>query len=290
MRISINLATKPFVELRPLFARLRLVMAALAMTAIALGVALHLLTARAHTAEAEMDALKSKTLAAQIELQTNERRMREPQNQAILTRATFLNDLFARKSFSWTSVMMDLERVLPAGVQVTSIDPSISAEGDVNIRLRVTGDRDLSVDLVRNLEHSQRFLLPHLINESAQTKEQGGSMQFAQNGPPGGVQFDIMSGYNPLPESPKEREEQAKKDKEAAQQNEPAKPVAKIVARPAPQAATMKPVAIVSKPATAPTPPVAKNPAVSIKPTTHSTPPATTPTKPIAPSANGGSR
>jgi hypothetical protein len=99
-----------------------------------------------------------------------------------------------------------------------------------------------------------------------------------------------MSGYNPLPESPKEREEQAKKDKEAAQQNEPAKPVAKIVARPAPQAATKKPVAIASKQATAPTPPVAKNPAVSIKPTPHPTPPATTPTKPIAPSANGGSR
>ena len=32
MRISVNLATQPFVELRPLFARLRLVMAALAVT------------------------------------------------------------------------------------------------------------------------------------------------------------------------------------------------------------------------------------------------------------------
>ncbi len=37
--------------------------------------------------------------------------------------------LFAEKSFSWTSVMMDLERVLPAGVQVTSIEPAIYGGG-----------------------------------------------------------------------------------------------------------------------------------------------------------------
>ncbi len=37
MRISVNLATRPFVELRPLFARLRLAMAVLALLAVGLG-------------------------------------------------------------------------------------------------------------------------------------------------------------------------------------------------------------------------------------------------------------
>ena len=168
MRIAINLATRPFVELRPLFARLRLAMAALALTAIALGIGLHMLNTTARAAQAQMDSLKAQTLAVQIERQTNEARMRQPQNRAVLDRSIFLNDLFARKSFSWTAVMMDLERVLPAGVQVTSIEPAITAEGNVNIRLRVSGQRDLAVDLVRNLEHSQRFLAPHLNNETAQ--------------------------------------------------------------------------------------------------------------------------
>jgi type IV pilus assembly protein PilN len=238
MHISINLATKPFVELRPLYARLRLVMAALFLTAIALGVGFHFLSANARTNQAQMDALKAQTLDAQLERQANERRMREPQNQAILTRATFLNGLFAHKSFSWTAVMMDLERVLPAGVQVTSIEPSITPAGGVNIRLRVTGDRDLSVDLVRNLEHSQRFLLPHLNNETAQTKEAGREMQAAQTIAPGAVQFDIMSGYNPLPESPRLREERAKKDKESA--SETPQPATNPVAKPAPKAASPK--------------------------------------------------
>jgi type IV pilus assembly protein PilN len=215
MRIAVNLATRPFVELRPLFARLRLAMAALALTAVAFGVVLHILNSHARADQAQMDALKAQTLAVQTERQTNETRMKEPQNQAILNRATFLNGLFARKSFSWTAVMMDLERVLPAGVQVTSIEPTITAEGDVNIRLHVTGQRELAVDLVRNLEHSQRFLAPRLNNETAQTQERGLTTA-VEIGVPGGVEFDILSGYNPLPESAKEREQENLVQKSAA--------------------------------------------------------------------------
>ena len=150
-----------------------------------------------------MDALRDRTTAFQQERQRNEARMRQPQNRAVLERSQFLNDLFARKSFSWTSVMMDLERVLPAGVQVTSIEPVISKEGDVSIRLKVSGDRDRAVQLVRNLEQSQRFLAPRLAGESAQSQEAGrpaGSATIAAN--PNaipGVEFDILSGYNPLP-------------------------------------------------------------------------------------------
>jgi len=209
MRIAINLATRPFVELRPLFARLRLAMAALAITAISLGIGLHFLNKNARTAQAQMGSLKAQTLAVQIERQTNEARMREPQNRAVLDRSRFLNDLFARKSFSWTAVMMDLERVLPAGVQVTSIEPAITAEGDVNIRLRVSGQRDLAVDLVRNLERSQRFLAPRLANETAQSQERG-LQPVADTGASGGVEFDILSGYNPLPMSIKDREQEQK--------------------------------------------------------------------------------
>jgi type IV pilus assembly protein PilN len=203
MRISINLATRPFVELRPLFARLRLSMAVLAVTAIGLGVGLHFLDQRAQAAEAQMDALKAQTLAFDTERQTDERRMREPQNRAVLDRSMFLNALFEEKSFSWTAVMMDLERVLPAGVQVTSIEPAVNPMGGVSIRLRVSGQRERAVDLVRNLEQSQRFLSPRLANETAQTQE-GSAMPVAFGAVPGGVEFEILSGYNPLPEVAKD--------------------------------------------------------------------------------------
>jgi type IV pilus assembly protein PilN len=199
MRLSVNLATRPFVELRPLFARLRLAMVLLAALAVGLGFALHALNGKAAVARAQMDALKAKTTAFQQERQTNETRMRQPRNMAVLERSRFLNAMFQAKSFSWTAVMMDLERVLPVGVQVTSIEPQITKEGEVNIRLRVNGDRDRAVQLVRNLETSQRFVAPRLSGESAQTAE-ANRAAMAPGMMPGGVVFDILSGYNPLPE------------------------------------------------------------------------------------------
>jgi type IV pilus assembly protein PilN len=201
MRISVNLATRPFVELRPLFARLRLAMGVLAVLAIGLGFALHSLSAKAKVAQAKMDGLKAKTRQFQQERLTNESRMHQPQNVAVLERSQFLNAVFAWKSFSWTAVMMDLEKVLPTGVQVTSIEPAISKEGDVTIRLRVSGDRDRTVQLVRNLETSQRFLSPRLASEQAQTQEANRSVNAAVVAP-GAVQFEILSGYNPLPLKP----------------------------------------------------------------------------------------
>jgi type IV pilus assembly protein PilN len=213
MRISVNLASRPFVELRPLFALLRLAMAALAVLAIGLGIGLHFLSKQARAAEDQMDGLEARTQAFQMERQSNESRMRKPENKAVLDRSMFLNDLFKRKSFSWTSVMMDLERVLPAGVQVTSIDPETTPDGDVNIRLRVnTLERDRAVALVRNLERSQRFLAPRLSNETAQKQEPGSLTLQAQMGITG-VEFDILSGYNPLPENPFKTDKTAKTDR-----------------------------------------------------------------------------
>lgn len=199
MRLSVNLATRPFVELRPVFLRLRIAMAALALLAIGLGIAIHSLAQSTSASQQRMSALRSQTVAFQTERQGDERRMQQPANRAVLDRSRFLNALFEHKSFSWTAVMMDLERVLPPGVQVTSIEPMVSAEGDVTIRLRVSGNRDRAIELVRNLERSQRFLEPRLANESAQTQEGARAGSATQPAVPGGVEFEIISGYNPLP-------------------------------------------------------------------------------------------
>jgi type IV pilus assembly protein PilN len=185
-------------------------MGVLALLAMGLVFALHSLNAKLAVARARMDALKAETYRYQHERQVNESRMHQPQNMAVLERSQFLNAVFAWKSFSWTAVMMDLEKVLPAGVQVTSIEPAITKEGDVNIRLRVSGDRERAVQLVRNLETSQRFLSPRLSAEQAQTQEANRSV----NAPvtmPGAVQFEILSGYNPLPAKPA-KEISAKED------------------------------------------------------------------------------
>jgi type IV pilus assembly protein PilN len=202
MRISLNLATRPFVELRPFFLRLRILMGVLAVAAIGVIVWTHTLQVELDRAQVQMDQLVHRTTTFQQEKLHNEQRMHQPANAAVLDRSHFLNAVFLRKSFSWTAVMMDLETVLPIGVEVTSIEPQVTADGDVVIRLRVSGDRDKAVQLVHNLERSKRFLSPHPSSESSQTKEgNGNNAAFAAAaGQAPGVEFEIVANYNPLPE------------------------------------------------------------------------------------------
>ena len=203
MRITVNLATRPFVELRPFFLRLRIFMAVLAVVGVGALIAAHVLQKKLDVAKAQIDQVHERVVTARDEKQGNEQRMRQPANAAVLSRAHFLNTLFLRKSFSWTAVMMDLETVLPIGVQITSIEPQISSNGNVLIRLRVSGERGRAVQLVRNLERSKRFLAPRLTGEAAQAKEPGtqGNVNAVNDNSltPPGVEFEILADYNPLP-------------------------------------------------------------------------------------------
>ncbi len=198
MKLTVNLASKPFVELKPLLLRLRIAMAALVLLAIVLGVVLKVESTRATEDSAAMKTLETKTQALLAEKAANERSMQQPVNASLLAESQFLNGLYSEKAFSWTEVLMDLEKVLPGGVQVTSIDPQIDKTGEVTLRLRVSGDRDKAVELVKNLEDSKHFRDARLADESTQSQDQAmGARMVATNA--NGVEFNIYAGYNPLP-------------------------------------------------------------------------------------------
>lgn len=213
MRITINLATRPFVQLDRVLRQLRIAIACLAVLALALGIWLYSMSARARLQQAQLESLRHQEQHFQHERAANEARLRQPVNAATLSRNQFLNTVFARKSFSWTAVLMDLEDVLPTGVQVSSIEPLVAPSGEVTIRMRVLGQRDNTVELVRNLEHSRRFIAPRLAAEAQQTAQRSGGSALGANGLPqpgaetlgvnglppiSGVEFEIVSGYNPL--------------------------------------------------------------------------------------------
>ena len=199
MRLTLNLASRPYIELRPLYQRLRVLALLLLVTAALFWWVLRTEKGKAAEAQARAGALQTSIRDAQMERQQSENAMRQPQNAAVLTQAQFLNNLYLHKSFSWTAVMMDLENVLPSGVQVLNIDPVIAKDGKVTIRLRVSGAHDRGVDLVRNLEHSHRFLAPRLARETAESNQNG--RQIEQVSAASNVNFDLLAEYNPLPDA-----------------------------------------------------------------------------------------
>ncbi|MGH9616780.1 MAG: fimbrial assembly protein, partial [Acidobacteriaceae bacterium] len=167
MRIALNLASRPFFEARPVLLRLRIVAGVLIALAIVLFFLLRGAETNADRAQAVAHRWSLASQQLQQEWQQDQALMNQPANRATLDRSEFLNQLFLRKSFSWTTALMDLERVLPQGVQVVSINPQMSKDGRVMMRLRVNGPRDKVVGLVTNLEKSPHFIEPLVVGESA---------------------------------------------------------------------------------------------------------------------------
>lgn len=196
MRITLNLASRPFFELRPVLLRLRVLAGALAVLALVLFLLLRQAEVKADRAEAVAHKWTVATQQQQREWQQDQALMRQPENAATLERSEFLNQLFRRKSFSWTTAMMDLERVLPQGVQVTSIDPRMTKEGRVMMRLRVNGPRDKVVTLVSNLEKSPHFIEPFVAGETADIQGQGQSGFRPTMSETTDVNVDIIAGFN----------------------------------------------------------------------------------------------
>ena len=194
MKISVTLASQPYVELGPVYNRLRIWTAVLVIVGLALYCLYRSESVQAGQTLANVRSVESQVHALQRQRASYEALMQQPKDAAILRQSDYLNDLFKHKAFSWTATMTDLENVLPSGVQVLSIDPIIASDGHVTIRLRVTGAREKALDLIRNLEKSKHFAAPRLASESLATG--AGNVQNVSTG--SDVNFDIVADYRPL--------------------------------------------------------------------------------------------
>jgi len=190
MHVDINLASQPYEDARLFWMRW-------GGGLIALGILTLLLIII--TVNGWIGARKDRQLIRQYQAQTAARDKERadavallnlPQNASTRDRSQFLNDLFQRKSFSWTKAFENLEQMMPPRVHVVSIHPELGPDNELEIKLIVAGDsRDHALDLVSKMEASQRFQDTHIEEETSS----------AGNGSPGGdtVQFHITAFYVP---------------------------------------------------------------------------------------------
>jgi type IV pilus assembly protein PilN len=200
MRVSLNLATRPYTDLGPVLKCLRIAIAVLALVAIVLGLGLHSFHQKAEEARATEQNVQNQIDAISRERLGYQNMMRQPENAELLTQVTLLNELFGEKSFSWTLAMEDLETVLPAGVQVSTLEPTRAKDGLITLHLRVIGPRNRAVDLVKNLEHSRYFLLPRIVGESSESSESssGTGVKLEPISASNRVNFDLLADYNSI--------------------------------------------------------------------------------------------
>ena len=223
MRITINLASRPFADIGPAIKQLRIAGAALAVVAVALGFGLHGLQRKADAARAREHTLDTAIAKVDQERSGYTAMMQQPQNAEVLQQSGTLNKLIDAKAFSWTLAMEDLETVLPGGVQVTTLEPVVDKKtGQISVRLRVLGPRDKAVELVQNLEHSHRFLQPRIIGETAESSNTPNAALepvSASNR----VNFDVLADYNPATAEERHAQKKRAESAKTADENAPRK-------------------------------------------------------------------
>ncbi|HEX3371065.1 MAG TPA: hypothetical protein VHS08_01030 [Candidatus Acidoferrales bacterium] len=157
MRVRLNLATKAQETHRRFMVLAGLVAAVAGVVFLALG--LHVYSIRNVDARlrAQSEATSRKIAELQAERADLERFFAQPENARLHDRAAFLNSLIDGRSFNWTQMFMDLERILPGGVRVVSIEPK-QAKGHVEVKLTVgASSDDAKLKFLRALEESHEF-------------------------------------------------------------------------------------------------------------------------------------
>jgi type IV pilus assembly protein PilN len=194
MRLRLNLATQPYAEVRRFIARWTLLLGVVVivsgvLTYFAVSALLVWNEARKQEAQVQAKIAERDQLRAQAQSYLN-----QPQNRDTRDKSQFLNDLIARKAFSWTQVFSDLEKLMPVGLHVVSLAPAINDNNQLEVRMTVNGrSRDRAIELVKRLEDSKHFAMAQITEERNASGEGGARAGGLQ---PGDVaQFQISAVY-----------------------------------------------------------------------------------------------
>lgn len=172
MRIDLNLATRPYQDVRSFYQRWGMIVAITALAAAALwGLALYRYTTTGNV-RAQVKQAQAELKRLQEQRQKAEQLLAQPQYSPTKQRSDFLNQLIARKAFSWTQVFTDLEGIMPARVQVTALKPEITKENQLALQLRLSAaTREPVLELVRKMEGSERFRQAQVRSESRRVSD-----------------------------------------------------------------------------------------------------------------------
>ena len=182
MRLNINLATKPYQDVRRVLLQWGGLVLLLAVCTVGLLWMAVSNWRQSREVSAKIAGLNSEIAALDRQRDEAVALVRLPQNSPVVEDSKFLNGLIARKSFSWTRAFMQLEEIMPPKLHVVSISPQLQPKTNtVEVHLTVAGtSRDAAVELVKRLEQSPSFHDARIMEESAlaPAKESTDTVQF----------------------------------------------------------------------------------------------------------------
>lgn len=167
MRIELNLATRPIENQRRFYVLAGASLVLLLLLAGIQGTIYFRDWWSGREVGLQTERLRAEVGRLEAEQKKLEEELKQPRAQQLMERAYFLNSLLLHKGISWTQIFMDLEKLMPERVQVTSIRPEIVDSGRVRLEMMVSGESiEQLLELLRRVERSDKFGMPVLSVET----------------------------------------------------------------------------------------------------------------------------
>ncbi len=183
MRLDINLASQPYEDARQFWLRWGTALGA----AVVLTLVLLTITVtgwfNARRDHAKIAEFRGQIAQRDMKRTEAEAFLNRPENRATRDQSEFLNQLIERKSLSWTHVLEDLEKVMPARVHLISIHPELDEDNQLTLKMQVAGDsRERAIELARRMEQSGHFAQTYIEAEAPAAGGSGDTVQINING------------------------------------------------------------------------------------------------------------
>jgi len=157
MKVRLNVATNPLQTHRKFLAVSGLIGAIAAILCLALGWHVYSVRKSNEALRTRAEAVRQEMVGLMRQRDQLETFFREERNARLNQRSTFLNSLIDEESLNWTQMFMDLEKILPTGVRLVSIEPA-HEKGQVLVKLQVGAINDeAKLNFLRAMENSPAF-------------------------------------------------------------------------------------------------------------------------------------
>lgn len=189
MRVNINLASQKFEDVKQFYMRWSIAIGLAAVLTVVLAVLAWL----NYSGSAQSNE-RIKTLQERIATLEKKRAMAQeisnrPENHDVTAQKNFWNKQFVRRSFSWTQLFNDLQRIMPPRAFVSSVRPEITNDNRVKLTLLIKADKhDNALELVRKMERSERFRNPLINTDSVEMDQRTKQVLY---------KLDIVTYYTP---------------------------------------------------------------------------------------------
>jgi type IV pilus assembly protein PilN len=157
MKVRLNLATNPLQTHRKFLAVSGLIGALAGIVFLALGGHVYSVRKSNEALRARAAAMRQEMVGLMGQRDELENFFKQPENARLNERSTFLNSLIDEQSLNWTQMFMDLEKIMPTGVRLVSIEPA-HEKGQVKVKLLIGAISDeAKLKFMRALENSPAF-------------------------------------------------------------------------------------------------------------------------------------